>query len=126
MVSNTNVKSKADLNITLNDYSLKQVESVKYLGVHIDSQLSWSTHISSLCKTVNNKLFVLRKLRAILPPEALETIYKACIEPLLDYCDTACDVCGQSGMCKAKSLVHISNTYGIKEKVKPDLESLSP
>ena len=108
MVSSTGVKSKGDLNITLNDHSLKQVETVKYLGVHIDSQLSWSPHISSLYKTVNSKLFVLRKLRAILPPEALKIIYKACIEPLLDYCDTVWDVCGLSGMRKAQSLQNMA------------------
>ena len=108
MVSSSSVKSTADLNITLNDYSLKQVESVKYLGVHIDGQLSWNPHVSSLCKTVNNKLFVLRKLRPILPPEALETIYHACIEPLLDYCDTVWDVCGLTGMRKAQSLQNMA------------------
>ena len=100
----SNFTNQADLEITLDGFSLEQVESAKYLGIFVDNHLKWSQHISYLCKVVNGKLFVLRKLRSVLPAEALKLIYIACIQPLLDYCDTVWDVCGYEGSRKAQSL----------------------
>ena len=66
--------------------------------------INWNKQISHLYKVVNNKLYLLRKLRSILPSKALETVYLSCIQPVLDYCDTVWDVCGCNGVQKAQSL----------------------
>ena len=86
LVSNSIKYSKLD--IILNGVALQQVESTKYLGVYVDSHLKWNEHILHLSKIVNQKLYVLSKLRLSLPSEALKIIYVACIQSLLDYCGT--------------------------------------
>ena len=102
LLSNRN--QSENLDIALAGSALEQVESAKYLGVFIDKNLNWNKHISYLCKTVNNKLFVLRKLRCILPADALQLIYTACIQPVIDYCDTVWNVCGAGGTRRAQHL----------------------
>ena len=51
-----------ELNVKLNDTKLKQVNSVRYLGVNIDCKLTWDEHVKQLCKNVAYKIFSLRRL----------------------------------------------------------------
>ena len=102
MVSNTG--KNISLDVKLDEEKLLQVEHAKYLGIHIDHQLNWNQQISQLCKVVGNKLYLLRKLKDVLPKEALVIVYKSCIQPVIDYCDTVWDVCGSVGSKRAQSL----------------------
>lgn len=43
--------------------NIAQVSSYKYLGVHIDDQLSWSIHVDVLCSRLQQRLHFLRRLR---------------------------------------------------------------
>ena len=36
------------INIHINNYSIEQVDSIEYLGITIDSKLSWNKHITFL------------------------------------------------------------------------------
>ena len=42
---------------------INQVTSYKYLGVHIDSSLSWYVHVDNLCAKLQQSLYFLRRLR---------------------------------------------------------------
>ena len=46
-------------NITVDGNALKQVESYKYLGVWITSDLSWTKQTQEICKKANQKLGML-------------------------------------------------------------------
>ena len=62
------------------------VESYKYLGLKIDSKLHWSNHAHDVCKKVNQRLYVLRKLRSFkVNPENLLLFYRATIESIIIY-----------------------------------------
>ena len=65
--------------------SVKVVESARYLGVIIDTQLSLSSH-AALCE-----FYHLRQLRPLcrsLPAEATKTLVQAFISCRLDYCNS--------------------------------------
>ena len=62
------------------------VDSVKFLGIHIDSQLKWRKQVSSLAKSLSQKTAVLWKLSKFLPSQILTIIYNAIIHPHLTYC----------------------------------------
>ena len=43
--------AKSDFNLCINPIKIEQSDHVKYLGVHLDSKLSWKIHIEKLtCK----------------------------------------------------------------------------
>ena len=74
-----------ELNVKLNDTKLKQVNSVRYLGVNIDCHLTWDEHVKQLCKNVAYKIFSLRRLSSSLNTFLLNTVYKGTIQPCIDY-----------------------------------------
>jgi Domain of unknown function (DUF1891) len=62
------------------------VSSFKLLGVHIDNDLRWNTHIDALTKRANSRLYTLKQLkRAGLPDKDLLMFYTTVIRPVLEY-----------------------------------------
>jgi hypothetical protein len=56
---------------------VEQVESFKFLGVHITNKLSWSKHTKSFVKRARQCLFSLRRLKRFgLGPQILEQFYR--------------------------------------------------
>ncbi len=57
----------------------------KFLGIHIDDQLSWSYHINYIHKQISKSLYMLRQARKYLPLTCLRTLYFAMIHSHLAY-----------------------------------------
>ena len=64
---------------------LDNVNSTKYLGVHLTSTLSWHDHISGVCSKLGRGLYLIRKLRCILNTNELIIVYKTLIQSHIDY-----------------------------------------
>ena len=87
------VGSKAQLkSLNVDDFILKYegtplelVENAKYLGMSINSDISWDFHVQRLCQNMYYHLSLLRRLRPILPKDLLLQVYKSYIQPRLDY-----------------------------------------
>ena len=62
------------------------VQSTKFLGVHIDSQLKWKLHISHVSNKLNKTCGILYHTRRLLNTSALKQIYHSLIYPHLTYC----------------------------------------
>ena len=62
--------------------------TVADLGVTIDSQLSMTAHISSLCRSCFYQLRQLRAIRHSLTTDAARTLVQAFISSRLDYCNS--------------------------------------
>ena len=56
-----------------------------YLGMIIDQNLSWEEHISHLCKKLRPKVGMFFRLRHILSPQMLKTVYFTLVQSLIDY-----------------------------------------
>ena len=56
-----------DLSINLNGIQIKQVNSVKLLGMHIDVNLDFCEHVTILCKKASRNLKILLRLSKNLP-----------------------------------------------------------
>ena len=78
-------RSVPQISIHINDNEIQQVNVHKHLGVHIDSHLSWSYHISAIINKGSSKLGLLRRLRLRLPPLVIQTLFLTCIRPALEY-----------------------------------------
>ena len=47
--------------------NLEMKEYVKYLGLMIDSNLSWKYHVESICREINKSIGVMAKIRHYVP-----------------------------------------------------------
>ena len=66
---------------------LPNVQTVKILGVHIQSNLKWDDHVNEILKKCNKKLYMFRMVKKYkLPIADLVTIYTGYIRPVLEYC----------------------------------------
>ena len=69
----------------IDNNELDYVAHIKLLGVIIDSSLSFQAHIKEVCRKVNAKVSILRRIRKIIPPEIMIKLYKAFILPHFEY-----------------------------------------
>ena len=77
-----------NINITNRDgscHSLERKDHIKYLGVMIDSALTWKYHISYVCAKLSRNTGVISKLRHYLPLKQLTQIYYNLIYPYISY-----------------------------------------
>ncbi len=64
-----------DVDITINNNPLKVDDNVKYLGIQVSNNISWSKQISNVCKKLSHGFQMLRRLKSIIPVNDMITIY---------------------------------------------------
>ncbi|CAM4574253.1 unnamed protein product [Leuciscus chuanchicus] len=70
--------------LTIMDSTVTAVESFRFLGTTISQDLKWDTHIDSIVKKAQQRLYFLRQLRKFnLPQELLVQFYSAVIQSIL-------------------------------------------
>ncbi|KAK1787467.1 hypothetical protein P4O66_002943 [Electrophorus voltai] len=57
--------------LAINGSSVEIVKNIKFLGVHIAENLTWTLNTSSITKTAQQRLYFLRKLREAHYPSSL-------------------------------------------------------
>ena len=65
--------------------SLECKDHVKYLGVLLDSHLSWKYHIDNVALKISRIIGVIARLRHLVPFTTLLSIYRSLILPYLSY-----------------------------------------
>lgn len=73
--------------IKISGSEIKRVSTLKHLGVLIDENLNWESHIDTICQKIGRSIYGLKQLRDFVPISTLITMYKALIQPIFDYCD---------------------------------------
>ena len=58
---------------------------VKYLGVLIDSTLTWRQHILFISSKISKSLGIISRLRHFVPTDTLLSIYQSLIQPYITY-----------------------------------------
>ena len=96
--------SPLKLDLKVGNNCIEQVTSHKLLGIIIDQDLSWSSHITTLSKKLNRNLHLLSRLQSILPLHARKLFYFAHIKTHLDYVSVIWDNCSKE---KLKSIYSI-------------------
>ena len=66
MLFSNSLNSVSDY-VKINGINLNQVYSIKFLGLYIDSDLSWKTHINYLSKILSRNIGILNKLKYFSP-----------------------------------------------------------
>ena len=74
---NTNIELKIEL---------KSTSSVKLLVAHIDNQLNFNNHINKLCKSAENQLYALTRLKSSFGLKKRVVLVNGFIYSNFDYC----------------------------------------
>ena len=82
------------MNVTIDNVPVEQVNSIEYLGIHLDYNISWDVQCDQLCKNIvskniANKISVLHRIRPFAKSETLKLLYDKTVQPILDYACTA-------------------------------------
>ena len=74
------------LNLKLNGKIVEQTDQIKLLGVHITEDLKWSKNTNNICSKVNQKLYIINKLKDFgLQKEELITAWRSILRPITEY-----------------------------------------
>ena len=74
-----------ELNLSLNNINIKSVSHFTFLGIILDTGLSWKYHINMTAMKISKVIGILHKLKYIFPKDILPTIYKSLSLPHLNY-----------------------------------------
>ena len=87
MIINKQLRTKVvcEFNLRINDYTISRVNKVKYLGVLLDDDLTWSSHISYLSLQLARYSGLFYKLRPFASKETLSMLYYSIVYSRLHY-----------------------------------------
>ena len=77
--------------LSLNGSSIPIVTSLKFLGVTLSNNLSWSEHINNICLRSKRQLGLIHRHFHAAPRVARERLYVSTVLPYLDYCSSVWD-----------------------------------
>ena len=81
------------LDVKIDDSVVEQVSSHKILGVVIDSQMNYKSHIDEFCKELSKRIGLLKHISPFLKQRQRETYYNGVIKPTLLYGRMIWDSC---------------------------------
>ena len=98
-----NIKSNS-CTIQIFDKKIEEVNTHKLLGLTIDNNLSWSKHISALCKRLSMKTFQLNCMKHFLDQHTRKIFFYAYIQSDIDYISSCWDLASQNALKPLKSI----------------------
>ena len=76
---------RESITIKVNKKAISEVKYVKYLGILIDSNLSWKYHINNLVKKISRAIGVMYRVRPFVTKNIMMNLYYSLIYPHLLY-----------------------------------------
>ena len=73
--TNKNRNFLKGIKIEINNQTLQEVDSAKYLGVHVDNKLSWNVHTNNIKLRLSKGISMLAKIRHYVPESVLRSLY---------------------------------------------------
>ena len=84
-------KSFRNITTTLNNVSIKQNHSARFLGVYIDDKMTWKDHISYISNKLAKSISILhQEVKWTLDSRALRLLYYTLVLPYISYCAIIC------------------------------------
>jgi hypothetical protein len=90
--------------VSLGSVSIAVTDSVRSLGVTIDSTLSFKKHVNEVCQSANYHLRALRHIRKCLSTEDAKQIAVSLVSARLDYCNSLLYKTSQSNVAQLQRL----------------------
>lgn len=84
-------KISENINIYVEDVRIIRVAEIKFLGVMLDTKLTWKPHLEYIQTKVSKCIGILNRVKYLLKEASLLMLYTSLIMPYLTYC---CEVWG--------------------------------
>ena len=81
----TNKRKVIKYHYLLHNVILKEVSNAKYLGVTMNTRLSWKNHVHKICGKANQTRQFLQRSLVACKPEIKLQCYKTFIRPIVEY-----------------------------------------
>ena len=85
-----------ELYLSIDNVPIEQVSSLKSLGIYIDENLTWHSHIDKLCKKIASTIGAIKRVKAFVPQSTLLNIYNSLVPSHFDYCSLVWGNCGKT------------------------------
>ena len=71
--------------IMIEKVKLKLANSIKFLGIYIDRNFSWQTHVNHVKTKISRSLYIMNRVKHQLSRKHLKTLYFSMVDPYLRY-----------------------------------------
>ena len=86
MIINESKNNTGPQNLKLNNKLIEPVDKIKLLGVYLTNDLKWSENTSNICKKVNQRLYLVRRLKHFgLQKDELTKAWTSMLRPITEY-----------------------------------------
>lgn len=82
-------KQLFEFQVSINEQPIHRVSETMFLGVFVDDNLSWKSHISLLASKLSKSICIIHKSKFFLSTQSLRTLCNSLILPYLYYCNLA-------------------------------------
>ena len=103
--------------IMISGTKINQVDKAKFLGVIIDSKLSWSDHTKHVIKKISKGIGIIIKARKYFNQDTLLNLYNTMVLPYISYC---IHVWGKSAS------IHINKIHILQKKIVRIISGVPP
>lgn len=122
------LKAEGHNSINIADIEIPFSDSIKTLGVSIDSNLTFSHHVKSVCQSGYFHLRALRHIRPFLSESDANTIACAFVHARLDYCNSLLYSCPRYNIQKLQrlqnSLARVVTLTSLRSPITPEIRRL--
>ena len=95
------------LELSIDNVLIEQVPSVKSVGIYIDDNLTWHSHIADkLCKKIASAIGLIKRVKPFVPQSTLLNIYNSLVQSNFDYCSL---IWGNGGKTLSNKLQKLQN-----------------
>lgn len=83
--SSANIKKVGKISVDLDGVTITNNDTLKSLGLTLDSKLTWANHINKLCRSMYFSKHSLMPLRSVMSRDNLGTLLNACVVTQANY-----------------------------------------
>ena len=97
-------RSPLRLKLDIDSTTVVQVKEHRVLGITIDDEFKWMSHVSNICKTVSRNIFLMTQPKRYVISQTHKIFSSSHILPHISFSSTVWDGCGEAHLIKLNSL----------------------
>ena len=125
----SSTKDPDNFEIKVCDDVVEQVQVFKYLGVYMDINFNWHTHVEIFSKKISSEIGILRRVKPFLTIDLSKTMFNSIVLPHFTYCDIIWASSDETNITRLQKLQNTCARVILNENrrshVQPMLDSLS-